>query len=144
MNDDRIDDLVIRKPYGARHRVRSVFSGVSLTKQSFKDSCDVNLIMKRFVKTGQLPQNDSKPFYGDFCSVGDYHTAMCRIIDSNAAFDRLDAKIRARFENDPAQLLAFLEDSANLAEAVELGICNPPVAKPDEGVKEVVDPSSAQ
>ena len=120
MNDDRVDDFVIRKPYGLRDRLKFVSLGSSLTKQSFKDECDVNWIMKRFKRTGQLPQTDSKPFYGDFCSVGDYHTAMTKIVDSNAAFDRLDAKIRARFRNDPVELLAFVEDPANLQEAIEV------------------------
>lgn len=42
------------------------------TQQQFKDECDINEIMRRFGKTGQVPSNVRAPMYGDFTEVGDF------------------------------------------------------------------------
>jgi len=39
---------------------------------------------------------------------------------------RLPADLRARFDNDPAQLIQFLENSDNKDEAIKLGLVNKP------------------
>lgn len=94
----------------------------SLAQQSFKDECDINTILERFGVTGELPTARAVPQYGDFSQVVDYQTAMNSVRASQEAFMELPAKIRARFENDPAKLLDFLGDEANRDEAVALGL----------------------
>jgi len=43
-----------------------VFTQPSLTRQSFKDECDVNLIVKRYTETGMINHIPrTKPQYGD-------------------------------------------------------------------------------
>lgn len=119
---------MFQKPYEKRERVQVDFDEPSLTKQQFKSDCDVNLILKKYGRGGVVPRfDDLKPQYGDFVSVDDYHTALDRIIDSRASFDRLPAPLRARFKNDPALLLDFVSDERNYDEAVSLGICSPKV-----------------
>jgi hypothetical protein len=39
---------------------------------------------------------------------------------------RLPAELRARFENDPAKLIEFIDNSENLDEAINLGLVNKP------------------
>ena len=95
----------------------------SLTQQSFADECDINTIVERFGLTGQLPEPLS-PQYGDFSAVGDFQSAMNAIADAQSGFMSLPGHLRARFANDPGNLISFLEDPANLDEAVRLGLVN--------------------
>jgi len=94
----------------------------SLAQQHFKDECDINNILRQFNITGLLPESPLSPRYGDFTGIGDYHTALNRVIAAQDEFEALPAQIRARFDNDPAQLIEFLENSENRPEAEELGL----------------------
>jgi len=104
----------------------------SLAQQHFKDECDINNILRQFNITGLLPESPISPQYGDFTGIGDYHTALNKVIAAQDEFDSLPAQIRARFDNDPASLIEFLNDEANRPEAEELGLVN-------KGVAEVVE-----
>lgn len=130
----------IRKPFEPGLRVQFACSGVSRVKQQFKNECDVNLILKKYGRNGQVPQFSSeRPFYGDFSNVEDYHTALDVVMASRASFDRLPAALRGRFDNDPAKLLAFVENPSNFEEGVKLGIFKPNVV-----VNKTEEQSSAQ
>jgi len=104
------------------------------TKQSHKDECDINYIMRKFEKTGQLPDMiKSNPSYGDFSNVPDYQAALGMVEHAKEQFNALSAKVRARFNNDPSQFLAFATDPRNGAEMVKLGLAKArPKAKPVE------------
>ena len=94
----------------------------SLTQQHFKDETDINNILRQFNITGLLPESPLSPRYGDFTGIGDYHTALNAVIAAEDEFAALPAQIRARFENDPAQLIDFLADENNRSEAENLGL----------------------
>jgi len=94
----------------------------SKTKQSFKDECDINTIVKRFGITGELPIGVRMPSYGDFTSVGNFHEAMNAIAQANESFDAMPAEIRARFHNDPAEFVEFCGNDNNIEEARKLGL----------------------
>lgn len=97
--------------------------GPGVTKQSFKDECDIHTIMQKYHATGLLTHlSASRPMYGDFTSVPDYQTALNRVNFANDEFAKLPAKMRERFHNDPVELLKFLENPENRKEAVDLGI----------------------
>ena len=122
----------LRTPYNYDTNAASNESGLhcedaSLAQQHFKDECDINNILKQFNITGQLPEGTLSPRYGDFTGIGDYHTALNRVIAAEDEFMSLPADLRARFENDPAQLIEFLDKSENLNEAISLGLVNKPV-----------------
>lgn len=102
-----------------------------MTKQSFRDECDINFIMNKWKRTGELPPESNKPLhYGDFTNVDDYLTAQNRIIEADQAFLSLPSWMRKRFQNDPNELLRFLSDPANQAEAVKMGLANSPEPDP--------------
>lgn len=82
-------------------------------KQEFKDECDINVIVERFGLTGELPQGVSIPFQADFEEVFDYQSALNMLIAAEEAFMQYPADIRARFQNDPEQFVAFVSDEAN-------------------------------
>lgn len=101
---------------------------ISLTKQSFKDECDINVIVARFNLTGQLPVGIRMPSYGDYADVFDFQSAMNAIAQANEAFDAMPAHVRARFQNDPDQFVRFCSDPGNKAEAEKMGLVMPKAA----------------
>lgn len=137
----------IRTPYNYDRDAASVDTGLvcqdkSLTKQSEMEACDINVIMRKFGH-GDLPNKYVSPQFGDFSQVNDYHTALNAVAVAHEEFDALPAAIRAKFQNDPYELLTYLNDSGNRDEAVKLGLIPPPPpvvpapsapAKPDVGV----------
>jgi phage internal scaffolding protein len=121
------NDMFLRTPYNYDMDAASNESGLaceepSLAQQHFKDECDINTILERFNVTGMLPDAPLSPRYGDFSGIGDYHSAMNRVIAARNEFAALPAQIRARFDNDPAKLIEFIEDESNRSEAEELGL----------------------
>jgi len=107
-----------------RRRVQLFFSDPSLTKQSFKDEVDVNNIVARYKKTGQLPGHLStvQPMYGDVSSVPSYQDALNTVLTAQATFMALPSAVRSRFDNDPGKLLAFISDPKNAKEGVSMGL----------------------
>lgn len=105
----------------------------TMTQQHFKDDCDVNVIVNRFLKTGQFPPVDPKAMYGDFLDAPEsYRDALDQVIAAEEQFMELPAKVRERFQNDPAELLDFLADPKNKEEAINLGLLEkaPPAPSP--------------
>lgn len=107
----------------------------SLAQQHFKDECDINNILRQFNITGLLPNSPLSPRYGDFTGIGDYHTALNRVIAAQDEFEGLPADIRARFDNDPSKLIEFLDDETNRPEAESLGLVEKAAAEAVEAAK---------
>lgn len=113
----------------------------SRTKQEFTKEVDINNIMKRFEMSGYdptvLPVTKRVPLAGDFTQFPEsYHAALNFVNQANDAFMELPAELRARFENDPQKWLKFVDDPANEAELIELGLVLPaevPALSPDSG-----------
>ena len=101
----------------------------SLTQQHFKDETDINNILRQFNITGLLPEAPLSPRYGDFTGIVDYHSALNQVIAAEDEFMTLPANLRARFANDPANLIDFLNDENNRPEAVKLGLLEFPKAE---------------
>ena len=99
-----------------------VFSKPSLAKQSFRDECDINHILRKFNVTGQLPVGSVQPQYGDFSGVTDYQSALNAVMAAQDSFLALPAKVRAKFDNDPALFVEFASDEANKDEMKALGL----------------------
>jgi phage internal scaffolding protein len=132
--------VFLRTPYNYDKDAASNESGLhcedaSLAQQHYKDECDINNILRQFNITGLLPQQTLSPRYGDFTGIGDYHTALNRVIAAQDEFEALPAQIRARFDNDPAQLIEFLQNSENRPEAEELGLVDKVAAEVVEATK---------
>lgn len=98
-----------------------------VTIQSAKDEADINLIVKRFGVTGQLPQVAAPPTYMEYAEVFDFQSAMNVVVAAQRSFEGLDAKVRKRFSNDPAEFVKFCEDPANLPEMRKMGLAIPEV-----------------
>lgn len=115
--------------------------GSSMTKQAFKDECDINQILRKVQKTGMIEHlAEGEPFYGDVSDIVDYKEALNVVANANDLFMKMSPEIRERFSNDPAQLIEFLDNKENLEEAVELGIC---VKQPEKPVEEQKAPEAS-
>ena len=69
------------------------------------------------------------------------------VIEAGEMFDALPSRIRKRFNNSPAQLLEFLADTANVSEAISLGLISAPVepepqSKPEPQAKPEPSPGN--
>ena len=125
--------MEFRTAYGFRgEHPGLVFSEPSMTKQSFKDECDINVILARYENTGMYydpltTRGSRAPLFDDFTAVPDYMDAQNFVIEAGEMFNALSSRIRKRFNNSPAELLEFLADSANVSEAISLGLISAPV-----------------
>jgi phage internal scaffolding protein len=132
--------LFLRTPYNYDLDAASNESGLgcedpTLAQQHYKEECDINTILQKFNISGLLPETPLSPRYGDFTGISDYHTALNRVIAAQDEFDALPANIRARFENDPAQLIEFLENENNRPEAENLGLVEKGISAEPEMTK---------
>lgn len=95
----------------------------SLTEQHHKDSCDVNYILEVFNRTGRLPDSVSVPLYEDVSDRPDNLLDCMNVVKrANEIFEQVPAHIRARFNNDPVQLLDWISDPNNREEAGDIGL----------------------
>jgi phage internal scaffolding protein len=134
------NNVFLRTPYNYDKDAASNESGLhcedaSLAQQHFKDECDINNILRQFNITGLLPEQPLSPRYGDFTGIGDYHSALNRVMAAQDEFEALPADIRARFDNDPAKLIEFLGDENNRPEAETLGLVEKAAAEVVEAAK---------
>jgi len=94
----------------------------SRTVQSERDNCDINVIMKRFGVTKQMPSVTRVPSYGDYSGVSDFHSAMTAVRVAEETFMELPAAVREEFNNSPQKYLQFCSDPKNQEKMIELGI----------------------
>lgn len=113
---------VLRTPYTPRLRVTRGDFEPSLTKQAFAEEVNVNAIMARFTNTGLLSHvSNRQPRYIEHTGA-DFREALETLRQSETAFSELSSDVRARFNNNPAELLDFISDVNNGPEAAKLGL----------------------
>lgn len=97
--------------------------GKVLTQQQFGHESSVGDLVARHRLGASIvdPSATRQPMFGDFTSV-DFAKAQDLILQSKSDFARLPSAIRRRFMNSPEALLRFVENPANLDEAIKLGI----------------------
>lgn len=123
----------------SHHKVAGYKSELpSMTVQSEKNACDINVIVDRYLNH-EIPMVDpmkvrsGEPQFGDFSDIPDLQTAQNKLIEANEMFMELPAKVRKRFDNDPTLFVEFVQDyENNKDEMVELGIL-PKVYKKADG-----------
>lgn len=96
----------------------------SRTVQASKDECDLNVIIKKYLRTGELPEA-RKAAYMDLSEIPDLKGALDTVIAAEEAFMSLPASVRRYFDNDPVKLVEFSSDDKNYAKAAELGLVTP-------------------
>lgn len=108
-----------------------LYWGKSLTLQADEQNANIHFILERYQKTGALTAMiKENPQYGDFTQVPTYQESLNIVLKANEQFNNLDAKIRARFANDPTQFLNFVHDPNNKEELIKMGLANAPQTSP--------------
>lgn len=109
-------------------RPTRVETGEGRTRQSMRDEVDINKIVGRFMKTGQLSHLERRSaIFADVSEIGDYRECLERVKSvQDAFFKEVPAKVRERFGHDPARFLEFISDPRNADEMVELGLRKKP------------------
>lgn len=104
-------------------RVRFSTIGVSLTQQSSKDECDIHIIMRKAEKHGIVTHlNKYAGTYSDMVSAPNYHEAMVLLANANSMFESVPSSIRAKFGNDPARFLDFMQNENNRDKILKMGL----------------------
>lgn len=94
------------------------------------EATDINKIMERIDPAGrqfsnaiaQGLQTDAGMYYDNFIDAPTFQEAQNLFIHATQQFDMLPAKLRNKFENNPAEFLRYVNDPANLEESYQLGI----------------------
>ncbi|AXH77383.1 MAG: internal scaffolding protein [Microviridae sp.] len=106
------------------------------TKQEFRDECDINTLMSKYMATGELPNlNERAPQYLD-ATAFDYQSSMQQIASAHSLFNELPSQLRLQFDNDPGSFLDFCSHEENRDELKKMGLLKPQ--------REWVDPNPSQ
>lgn len=134
----------IKKPYDEIVAVEFRSDLPSETKQSMRDECDLNLLIKKYpnmlgygldsLESGQFATFDDLSYAPE-----DLSEAMAAVDEVKNRFAELPSAVRDRFGSDPLSLLAFLSNSANDEEAIKLGL----KIKPEKSTADAVEPLPA-
>ena len=116
-----------------RKRVQIFFKEPTLTKQSFKDECDINKIIKRFSETGQIPlQNGLEAQYGE-APIMDLKLALDTVDNLRQEFDNLEPQQKEIFGGNMNNYAQFLSDYAESPQSFAIE----PKSKTDTSVQDV-------
>ena len=116
----------------------------TMTIQSEKDNCDINVIMNRYATCGTpLPYRTDgvQPVYADVSELGDYMENFQRCKQAEAMFNNLPSALRKELDNNPANLLPFIQDEKNKERCIEYGLINKPIVEAPKAPV-VVNPNS--
>jgi phage internal scaffolding protein len=120
-------DVYVRHAFSGKTQGQYALKALtpSMTKQQFKDECDINVIMAQYQQTGIIDfLNKHEPQYID-CTGFDFDQAQYTVAQAQSLFNDLPSSIRARFENQPSAFLNFVQDENNRGEAEKLGLVRP-------------------
>lgn len=128
--------LKCRTGYTARdeEHVGIVFPSDSLVQRHFQQECDVNFIVDRYVKTGEMSHlSENPPVFADVSEVpDDLMQSYDKIFAAEQAFMQLPSKLRKELGNDPARLGDWLQDEKNRSAAVEYGLIAAAAVQPEK------------
>lgn len=108
------------------------FKEPTMTVQSEKDNCDINVIMNRYATCGTpLPVRTDglQPMFADVSELGDYMENFNRCKQAEEMFNNLPSALRKELDNNPANLLHFIQDEKNKERCYEYGLLNKPIVE---------------
>lgn len=94
-----------------------------ITKQSFKDECDIHKILDQYKKTGIINHiTPNQPMYLDLPDNLDYQASLNLIMEAQEAFQTLPSAVRDRYGNNPENFLEALNDPKQRDFLEEIGV----------------------
>lgn len=120
--------------YNRPPNVRTVNKSPSMALQQFKDESDINNLVARYHQTGTFynaldcaGRVSRMPEFGDFSDLGDFREQQDKILQVYECFQNLPAKVRERFNNNPAFFVEYVGNEKNFKECCDMGIFEMPV-----------------
>jgi hypothetical protein len=113
---------IMKKAERLVKRRQTVLDNSQITDQSYKKSCDINNIVKSFMKNGNLPTTNKIAHYGDFSEVPTLEEAFNISQNAAEAFYALPAALRKELDNDASKLELWLSDEKNHEAAIKHGL----------------------
>lgn len=103
----------------------------SMTKQSHKEECDINNIIKTFKVSGMVTHVNTKAQTGAYIDLPDnmdFQQAVEIVRAGEQAFASLPSKVRSEFDNSPEAFLGFMasSDPGDRQRAIDLGLIQAP------------------
>ena len=134
-----------RKNYDEKNRAdyQTEIIGESMTEQSHKDQCDVNLIIKQYERTGLITHLTSvKAEYGDVDAI-ELQQALELVKNADIAFMDLPSQLRKHFDNDAVEFLRRFDEMSDDDREVfaQYGFADSPPPPSDPG-RETREPDS--
>lgn len=134
--------MLFRTKYNAAPTPGLVTTRPSLTEQSHKRSCDINLLVARYQQTGILgdPSQYLQQHYGDFTEIGDYQEQQNAMAKARQSFEALPSSVRDAFANNPGKFIDALFDPSQRKKLEVLGLVKAatPAATPMDPVDQTV------
>jgi len=113
----------------------TVSCGVGRTKQKTGVEHDINKLVARYQKTGDVATLglDHQGMLIGVANVGDFHACQSRVLAAQDAFASLPSTVRKRFGNSADAFMDYMSSLGpdTMDEAVKLGLVNKPVPVAD-------------
>lgn len=93
----------------------------SLTDESYKDYCDISLMIERF-KVNKIPPRTVDIAYGYSPTADDVTNAQILLAEVKSNFEALPSSIRDEFGNNVQNYLNYISDKSNLKDCYERGL----------------------
>lgn len=93
----------------------------SLTDESFRDECDITLMIERYRKN-KIPPKTVSVSYGYSPTPEDMQNAQLMLAEVKSSFEALPSDIRDEFKNDVSAYLDYISDEKNLKDIYERGL----------------------
>lgn len=81
---------------------------VKLTMDSFKDECDINVVVDRFLRGEGVPGDLPRGEYVDVSGFGDFLEHQSRVLEADRMFMALPGKTREKFGHSTARFLEVM------------------------------------
>ncbi len=100
----------------------------SRTKQSDLKGSNIDTIVKKYIKSGQVDPTTVREGYHfqDCLPFADVQASMDLVADIKSEFELLPSELRTRFGNDALACLEFVQNEENADECVKLGLLPKP------------------
>jgi hypothetical protein len=127
-------------------RKHSIVITDNRSRSDMAESTKINNILNRYNNAGvDFFANkyvnidlDSDVLNIDLCQ--DLHSVNNRLIELQSSFiNNIPAKIRREFNNDPIEMIKFLQNEKNHDQAVQMGLLKPKIIEKNEVVDEKKD-----
>lgn len=120
---------MIRSAYDGSRVEVLIGGGDSMTREAFADELDINKIVERYARGGQLPLTTADARYGDVSEVNDYKSALDFVFAAKDQLRDLPVAARKQLSSDPEAYWSRLDAAVDREGLVDLGLLEalPPV-----------------